>query len=359
MTMAPMMNEPLQGERLTFADWDAVNDNFLARGWTDGLPVVPPTEDKVRAAVAASGRAASEVVGVIGPRWAECTVEHAAINAVMAGCEPRVMPVLLAGIAAACDPAFGLYSIQATTHPCGVLMVVSGPIAQALDMNSGHNCFGPGNRANATLGRALRLILVNVGGAVPGAGDMATHGSPGKYSYCFAENEAASPWEPLRVALGFKAEDSTVTVFGAESPHNVNDHLCQSPHTILSTVASVMSTIGSNNATAVDAGDLLVVLGPEHAAQIAKGGMSRKDVQAFLFETARNTVGDLRNRAMWNMMNWPAWIDRDNDRTRVPLVGKPEDIHVIVAGGSGKHSAYIPTFGLSKSVTRKIERNPF
>jgi hypothetical protein len=354
-----MMHETLQAERFTLPDHDAVNKLYLERGWTDGLPVVPPTEDKVKAMVAGSGRAAGEVVAIIPPRWAECTVEHAAINAVMAGCEPRYMPVLLTAIQAACDAAFGLYGIQATTHPCGILMLVSGPIAKELGMNWGAGCFGPGNHANATLGRAMRLILLNVGGAIPGQGDMSTHGSPGKYTYCFAENEAATPWEPLRVVNGFSREDSTVTVVGAESPHNVNDHLCQSPYTILATVASVMSTVGSNNATCVELGDVLVVLGPEHAAQIAAGGMSLRDVQTFLFEQGRNSVGDIRNRAMWGMMNWPKWLNKDDDRTMVPLVGKPEDIHIVIAGGTGKHSVFIPTFGISKSVTRKIERLQF
>jgi len=354
-----MMNEPLQCERLTFPDWETVNENFHARGWTDGLPIVPPTEDKVRAMIAGSGRAASEVVGVIGPRWAECTVEHAAINAVMAGCEPRYMPVLVTAIQAVCEPAFGLYGIQATTHPCGILMAVSGPIAKELDMNSGAGCFGPGNKANAALGRAMRLILVNVGGAIPGQGDMATQGSPGKYSYCFAENEAESPWEPLRVSLGFKPGDSTVTVVAAESPHNVNDHLCQSGYTILMGVASLMSTISSNNASCVDSGDVLVVIGPEHAKTIAGGGLSRADVQRFLFEHGRNTVGMLRNRATWAMMSWPKWINKEDDSVRVPIVGKPEDILIMVAGGSGKHSSFIPTFGVTKSFTKKIEKNPF
>ena len=354
-----MMHDPLQGERLTFADWDAFNDDFHQRGWTDGLPVAAPTEDKVRAMIAGSGRSGGEVAGVVPPRWAECTVEHVAINAVMAGCEPRYMPLLITAVQAACEPAFGLYSIQATTHPCGVAILVSGPLAKELSLNSGHNCFGQGNRANATIGRAMRLILVNVGGAVPGAGDMATQGSPGKYSYCFAENEERSPWEPYRVALGFQPADTTVTVIGAESPHNVNDHLCQTPHTILGTVASVMSTIGSNNATCVDAGDVFVVLGPEHAEQIAAGGLTRRDVQLLLFETARNTVGELRNRAMWNMMNWPKWLNKDDDRTTIPIVGRPEDIHVLVAGGAGKHSAFIPTFGVTKSMTRKVELHSF
>ena len=211
---------------------------------------------------------------------------------------------------------------------------------------------------NAALGRAMRLVLVNVGGAIPGQGDMATQGSPGKYSYCFAENEAESPWEPLRVSLGFRPEDSTVTVVGAESPHNVNDHLCQSGYTILMGVASLMSTISSNNAQCVDMGDVLVVIGPEHAKTIADTGLSRADVQRFLFEQGRNTVRMLRNRATWGMMNWPKWINKEDDSVRVPIVGKPEDILIMVAGGSGKHSSFIPTFGVTKSFTKKIEKNP-
>lgn len=350
-----MFNEKLVSERLELRDFEDVQETFLTRSWTDGLPIVPPTELKVREMIAGSGRPASEVLGVVPPRFAEATVENVAVNAVMAGCRPEYMPVLIAGLQAACDPAFRLYSIQATTHPCGVLMIVSGPVVEQLGFNAGFGTFGPGNRANATLGRALRLVLMNVGGALPGRGDQATQGSPAKYSYCIAENEAASPWPPLRTELGFGADESTVTVIAGEAPHNVNDHVCTSGENILHTVASTMTTIGHNNSGCVGTGDVAVVLGPEHAAQIAGDGFSRADVREFLFRHARNHVGDMRDRAMWKMHEMPDWIDLTDDDAEVPIVGAPEEILVLVAGGAGKHSAFIPTFGLSRSVTRRIE----
>jgi hypothetical protein len=294
-------------------------------------------------------------VGVIPPRFAEATVENVAVNAVMAGCRPDYLPVLLTALEAACDPAFRLYSIQATTHPCGVLVLVGGPVVQRLGLNGGFGAFGPGWRANATIGRALRLVLLNVGGALPGRGDQSTQGSPAKYAYCIAENEAASPWPPLRTALGFGAQDSTVTVIAGEAPHNVNDHVCTSGENILHTMASVMTTIGHNNSVCIGTGDVCVAFGPEHAAQVAADGFTREKVQEFLFRHARNRVGDMRDRGMWKMHEFPDWIDLADDEAEVPIVGAPEEILVTVAGGAGKHSCFIPTFGLSKSVTRRIE----
>jgi hypothetical protein len=346
--------EELVSERITLRGHDEVQETFLSRGWSDGLPVIPPTEEKVRAMIAASGRGAADVLGTIPPRFAEASVENVAVNAVMAGCLPEHMPVLVAALEAACDPAFSLYSIQATTHPCAVLMVITGPVVEALGLNAGYGAFAPGNRANATLGRAMRLVQMNVGGALPGKGDQSTQGSPAKYSYCMAENEGATPWEPLRISLGFGAGESTVTVVSGEGPHNINDHVCSSGENILLTVADTMSTIGHNNSGAIGAGDVWVVLGPEHARHIADDGMGREDIQRFLFEHARNKVGRLRHKAMWNMNAWPEWINADDDEDRVPIVEKPADIGVLVAGGAGKHSCFIPTFGLNKSVTRAI-----
>jgi len=350
-----VITEKLVSEQLVLRDEDDVQETFLARQWSDGLPIIPPTELKVRAMIAAAGLPPAQAVGVIPPRFAEATVENVAVNAVMAGCLPAYMPVLTAAIQAACDPAFRLYSIQATTHPCGVLAIVSGPLVQHLGMNAGFGTFGPGNRANATIGRALRLVLMNVGGAWPGRGDQSTHGSPAKYSYCIAENDAASPWPPLRVALGFRPEESTVTVVAGEGPHNVNDHVCSSGENILITLADTMTTIGHNNSSCIGTGDVVVVLGPEHAAQIAGDGYSAADVREFLFRHARNTVGRMRDRGGWRMHEWPAWIDLDDDAAEVPIVGAPEEILLLVAGGAGKHSAFIPTFGLNKSITRRIE----
>jgi len=342
-------------ERFTFASEDEALEAFHARRLTDGLPCVLPTAERVQAMIAGSGRRAGEVIAVVPPRWAEATVENIAINAVMAGCRPQYMPVLIAALQAAADPAFGLYSVQATTHPCAVLMLVSGPIVDELGLNFRHGAFGPGFRANASIGRAMRLVLINVGGGIPGEGDQATHGSPAKFSYCVAENEAATPWEPFRVTRGFAKTDSTVTVFSGEGPHNINDHVCTSAETTLTVVADTMTTIGHNNAGSVIRGDVLVAFGPEHAHTVASGGLSKGDVQKFLYERARNKVGLLKLRAMYKAENWPDWVDQDDDEALCPIVGKPEDIHIVVTGGPGKHSAFVPTFGTSKSVTRKIE----
>ena len=350
-----MIREAPSAERFTFPTEDDAVEAYHARRWTDGLPIVLPTEERVHAMIAGSGRHGSDIIGVIPPRWAEATVENVAINAVMAGCLPAYMPVLIAAIQAACEPVFGLYSVQATTHPCALLLLVSGPVVEALGVNFAHGAFGPGFRANATIGRAMRLVLMNVGGGLPGHGDQSTQGSPAKFSYCVAENETATPWEPFRVARGFDRHDSTVTVFSGEGPHNVNDHVCTSARTTLTVIADTMTTVGHNNAGSVVRGDVLVALGPEHAHTIASGGLSRRDVQEFLFEHARNKVGTLKLRAMYKAGNWPDWVDQQDDEALCPIVGTPDDIHIVVIGGPGKHSAFIPTFGTSKSVTRRIE----
>src|SRR2546428_5660489 len=190
---------------------------FCEREWCDGLPVVPPTEERVRAML---GEALAErSLGAMPPLWRQATLEKLAVNAVMAGCEPAYFPVVVAAVEAMLEPAFNLYGVQATTHPVAPLLIVHGPIARELGVHAGSGCFGPGFRANATIGRAIRLILMNLGGAWPGRYDMATQGSPAKFTYCIAEREDASPWGPLR------AGESAVTVFGGEAPHNVNDHV--------------------------------------------------------------------------------------------------------------------------------------
>src|SRR2546422_111037 len=197
---------------------------YQERGWTDGLPIVPPTEAAVREFLRWTDRDPRDVLGVLPPRQGEATVERVAANAVMAGCRPEYLPVVLAGIEALADPLFNLDAIQATTHPVAPLLVVNGPIAREIGLNAGYNAFGQGFRANVTIGRAVRLVLMNVGGGLPGSGDRATQGSPAKLAYCVAENEAESPWEPLHVEAGFPRDVSVVTVFGCEGPHNIQDH---------------------------------------------------------------------------------------------------------------------------------------
>jgi hypothetical protein len=335
---------------------EAVDACFTARQWSDGLPVVPPTEARVRAMLGGVRRDPQESLGDMPPAWRAATVEKLAINAVMAGCLPAYFPAVVAAVEAMLDPEFNLYGVQATTHPVAPLAVVSGPWAPAAGMNAGSGVFGPGHRANATIGRAIRLILLNIGGAWPGRGDMATQGQPSKYTYAIAENEAASPWEPLRVALGFSPEDSTVTVFGGEGPHNVNDHVSTGATGILNNCASTMVTLGSNVGWYLAQSQVLLVLGPEHAATVAKDGFSRRDVQRFCFAQARMTLRERKLGGMYGIQDWPRWMTAITDEdTRLPIVPTPEDILVMVAGGPGKHSAVVPNCTFSRAVTRRIE----
>lgn len=335
------------------ASLEAINREYYTRGWTDGLPIIPPTEERVWRMLQGTRRDPQTIIGRMPPRWGEATVEKLAINAVMAGCVPEYMPVLITAVEALLEPQFNLYGIQATTHPVAPLVIVNGPLTHDLDVNSGYNAFGPGWRANATIGRAMRLILQNVGGALPGTGDRSTQGGPAKYAYCIAENEARNPWMPLHVERGFAPETSTVTVWGGESPHNINDHVSQSATNLLTTIADTAATMGMNCLYLNDT-EMLIVLGPEHAATIAADGWSKADVQKFLFEQARVPVQRARLGGMWGMHDWPKWIDTQNDATLIPVVRSWQDMVVIVAGGAGKHSSCVPTFGATRSVTRAI-----
>src|SRR5713226_5876282 len=227
--------------------YSEINRHYQDQGWTDGLPIVPPTEDDVREFLRFTDRAPREVVAVLPPRQGEATVERVAINAIMAGCRPEYLPVVIAAVEALADPAFNLDSIQATTHPVAPLLIVNGPIARETGINAGYNAFGQGFRANVTIGRAIRLLLMNVGGGLPGTGDRATQGSPAKIAYCVAENEAESPWEPLHVEAGLPADVSIVSAFGCEAPHNIQDHHSNTARGILLTIAGAMGQAGSNN----------------------------------------------------------------------------------------------------------------
>ena len=335
-------------------EFDAVNALYLERGWGDGLPIVPPTADRVERMLAFCDRALSDVIARIPPRYGEATPVRLAANAVMAGCRPEYFPLFILALEAMCEEPFNLYGIQATTHPVAPLVIVNGLGARELGLNGGHNAFGPGTHGNATLGRAIRLALLNIGGAIPGAGDMSTFGAPSKYSYFVAENEAASPWEPLHVERGFPADATTVTVIGAECPHNVNDHESTSAEGILTTIAGTMATTG-NNDIFYDA-QPLVVFGPEHAKTVADGGFSKADVKLFLAERATLPLGrfskeniERRFRMTQKARYGAAPLD-----TPIPIVQRPEELIIAVIGGAGKHSAFVPTFGATRSVTRPL-----
>lgn len=339
------------------ADLSELQDLMAEARWTDGLPVIPPTRPLVEEFVRASGRAGDQVIGEIPPLGGEATIERVAANAVMAGCRPEYMPVVVTALEAMLERSFNLNGMQCSTHMATPLVIVHGPIRKELDVNCGGNVFGQGWRANATIGRAVKLALVNLGGAWPGEADKSTLGHPGKYTYCIGENEEESPWEPLHVERGLDPADSAVTVFGCEAPHNVNTQMASSPFEVLTCVASMMANLGSNNPFVM--GESFVVLGPEHAALCAEAGWKRRDVRQFLFENARNEharlkLGGVYGRETDKYNVWPRWIDRSRDDVMVPVARRPEDITVLVAGGPGRHSAFLPGWG-SRSVTRRIE----
>jgi len=342
--MADLAEEVLEIGDLDPDQW---NDYATEQGWSDGLPLMAPTEEKVERMVEAC-RGDNEPFSPMSPRRLVPTLRGIAANAVMAGCRPEYFPVVVAAVRAVLNPGYNLHGTLATTHPCGQALIVNGPIRRRLGINCGSNCFGQGNKANATIGRALQLTLLNVGGAKPGNMDRATQGSPAKYSFCFGENEEESPWEPYHVRRGFAATDSVVTVLPSESPHNINDHASTSGVGILTTIAGTISQTGAN----VIAGDApyTVVLGPEHARTIHRDGWTIEAMQEKIY--TESAVHVSRVSAEQRRLYADRGIKLVNDR--YPLSRGPEDIQILVAGGPGKHSAYIPTFAHTEACSVRI-----
>ncbi len=329
---------------------------YYDKGYSDGFPVVPPTQEKVEAMLAALGGDPDYVEARVPPRWGNLTREVLAINMVMAGCKPEYAPVVRAAMLALCSTAFNLVGVQATTHMASPLLVVNGPIRNEIGMNSGHNVFGSGNRANATIGRAIRMVLLNVGGGWPGELDKSTLGSPAKYTYCIAENEEVGCLAPYHVEKGFDQEESTVFVMPAEPPHSVTNHVSDDPEGILDSIVSAMSTIAHNNA--VSAGHCAVVIGPEHAKVMAKYQWTRHDIRHYLWYQATNTFGDVAFQHRYGKVynrSLPKWYKRDVD-ARIPVVPTPDHIHLFCAGGeAGRFSAFIPGWGhMASPVLREL-----
>ncbi len=335
-------------------DFDAVNTLMREKGWSDGLPIVPPTESRVAAMLEYCDRPWDQPIAKIPPRWGEATPLLLAANAVMAGCQPRYFPLFMLAIEAMCEEPLNLYGVQATTHLCAPLVIVNGPVARELDINCGHNAFGPGHQANATIGRAIRLALVNIGGAIPALGDMSTFGSPAKYSYLVAENEAESPWEPLHVERGLPLEASAVTVIGAECPHNVNDHESLTAEGVLTTIAGTMGIAGVNDIYYQS--QPLVIMGPEHA-KMAAAGYTKAEAKRFIQQRAHVAVGKLSQENIDRRVKitFKDRLPNPKPEDVIYAVQRPEDLLIAVIGGAGKHSAYVPTFGATLPVTRALK----
>lgn len=333
-------------------DLDAINKLYRERRWSDGLPIVPPTPERVARMLACTKRKRDEVVAVLAPGFGEATVERIAINAVMAGCDPEYLPVLIAATGAVAEPQFNIQGIEATTNPVGVWLVLNGPIVQTLGINATYNCLGQGNWANATLGRAMRLILQNIGGALPGDMDRATQGQPAKYTFCCAENEAQSPWAPLQVERGFAREASTVTVVGAEGTLNMNTHSKEASE-LLRIFAECMVHPASNEYC--HAGEPWLVISPEHAEILKAGGLSKHDIKARLWELTKMPASHLSAKEILRAQASRAdEYGEIKPETLLSIGRTPDDIWFIVAGGPGTHSTYVPCFGNSRAVTREI-----
>ena len=344
-------------ERITLnGSFDEVNEYFYDQGWTDGLPIVPPTEERVAAMLAYTDRAPAEVVGEIAPGRGDATVERIAINAVMAGCRPEYLPVLIAAAEALADPKLNLNGVQATTNPVAPLLIVNGPIANELVVNAAGNAFGQGWRANATLGRAVRLLMINVGHGLAQTMDKSTQGQPAKYTFCVAENEAASPWEPLHVERGFPADVSVVSFVSATGTQNILELASQTAAGVLQTLAGALTAVGMQN-TLLGGGPLLALC-PEQAEILAAEGWTKRDVKQYLYEHGRTPLSAFSPENVSEVLRKrrPKWAISERADSLVPPADSPDDINIIVVGGPGPHSQVMPSFGESFLVSRPILR---
>jgi hypothetical protein len=332
-------------------------DAFEERQWTDGLPVVPPTRERVARFLEAAGvRDPHRLIAWLPPRGGAVTPETLAVNAVMAGCRPEALPVLWAAVEAMCDPAFDLPGVQATTNPGTPLLIVSGPVAAELGINSGYNVLGPGWRANATIGRAVRLLLHNVGGGRPGRLDRSTQGTPAKYGLCIGENLASSPWPPLHTERGVRPEESAVTVVAVAGTQDITTiHApAKDPAGVLLPTAWAMAGVGLANVGR--GGEFVVVFGPEHAAVLGQAGWDRRRAAGYLSEHAAVVLDrfDADQLEAWRSFR----ADRASDGSVRDGLGfvvrDPGEVLMVVAGGPGARSTCMPTFGYSHAVTRPV-----
>jgi len=346
---APDAPERLNGP----VDLEGINRLFYSRGWTDGLPIIPPTPERYEKMLGNRGLDPNELLARIEPRQGEATVAKVAVNGVMAGCQPDHLPVLVAAAKALGHSDLNLKALNTTTHPCTVLALISGPITENIDVNTTYNVMGQGSLANAAIGRGIRSILLNIGGGTPGILDRATMGTPAKYSFCFGENLAENPWgETLAMERGFGAEQSTITLCGVEGPHNVNDHYGKTAEEILQTISGTMCSPGLNNSYL--GGEIMLVLGPEHAEIIHKDGFSKADIKNYLIENAFIPAHVLSEPQRVIMRQYvPERLLADGDGG-AKIATSHDDIQLVVAGGAGRHSAVIPSFGNTRAVTEVI-----
>ncbi len=341
----------LKARRHTAQDIGGAIDLCYTNGWTDGLPVVPPTAERVEAMLAAGGLDPQHQLAFIENRQTKVTAEKVAINAVMAGCRAEYMPVVAAAVEAIADVKYGYHGPATSTGGSAVFMLVNGPLAKQLDINSGDNLFGPGWRANATIGRAIRLVMRNVIGTLPGELDRSSMGHGGKYSFCIAENETeSSPWPPFHTTRGFRREQNAVTVFAALAPHQISNGLSATPDGVLTTMcANMRMSAGTNRRP-----QYALVFPGEHQLVMKKAGWTREQVQNYCFEHSQCSVADIKRANIA-----PGAVTPEDEKTLLSLVETPQDFIVVAAGGvAGVQASYIPGWGGkngSQSVTKEIK----
>ena len=346
-----MPPKELRSDQYEVSDTVEAIEFYYDKGWTDGLPVIPPTEESIRSMLDASGLEPADEIAFIEHRHVSVTAEKTAINAVLAGCKPEYMPVIVAALEGIGDPLYGYHGPATSTGGSAVFMLVNGPIVRELGINYGDNLFGPGWRANATIGRAVRLVMRNVIGTLPEGLDRSTLGHGGKYTYCIAENEENSPWPPLHVERGFKTEQNAVTVFAALAPYQFYNQLSNTAEGILTTACAHMRVSPGLGGRP----QYILILAGEHLRVMAKEGWSKDDIKRFCFENTQITIADLKR-----MNLRPGEITPEDETGMFTLVTSPEDFLVVAAGGpAGAFSAFIPGWGgkrATESVTKEIRR---
>jgi len=317
---------------------------FLEKEWSDGFPVVTPTEARVQRMLQGTHCDPDEVIGKIPPAMETATVRTVAIHALMAGCKPEYLPVVLGGLALMLREEFNLNGVQGTMHGVAPLMIVNGPYARKIGLHGGNGCFGPGFRANASIGRAIRLMLMNLGGGIAGVGSATVFSTPLRYTACLTENAERSPWESLAAARGYSPDDDVITCAMVESPRLCYDDVSQEPQRLLAGIADSMAAMSSWNMHVRS--DMVVAMGPEQATICARAGMNRADVHRRLCEIAGRKVRDLKGGGNWRRERaLKINIDPDDDNCFVPAIKDPRDLHLIVAGGWGPLTAVCHGWG--------------
>ena len=325
------------------------------QGWGDGLPLIPPTADLVQAMLDGSAEPPEAVVGVVEPRRGEATIEKIAINAVMAGCKPGYFPAVVAAVRAVSQPQFNLYALNTTTCCATPALMINGPARHALGIECGYSCLGHNGRANATIGRALRLVMRNVGGAIPGAVSKSTFGQPGRVSLCFGEWEEKSPWEPFHVRRGFQRDENVVTAHCATGTQDIADVWAENGEELIWVLAHSIDWVGNNKVLVPQKdGEMLLLLCPDFAYKIARDGLSIPDVQRMLHELTLTPI-ERWHRNHWKKMEARGYVENG----KVPLCATPEQFLIAVAGGeSGHHALNFCTFGLTRSVSQAFALAP-